>query len=283
MKNTLTAPLLATAGAAALLSASPAAASAWTHAAGEGQVILTGVTSHSDKGFNADGEIIQIPDYDKEELYLLAEYGITDDLTLIVNPSLRHVGIEDDPDDTSGFGYTELGARYRLAAGEGWVLSAQGSARIPGEKRRDSLAQVGSTDAEYDLRLLGGTGFKVGGMDAFVDVQAGYRLRDGDPPNEFRLDTTIGIRPAEKVQLFAQLFNTFSDGSGEGVFSSYRYHNAYLSAVYDLDEHWSLQLAGLATLGGENALRERGLMAGVWYRFGASVRRSGPPPAFSAQ
>ena len=270
------------AAAATLLGTSPAAASAWTHAEGEGQVILTGVYSHSDKGFNADGEIIQIPDYDKEELYLLLEYGVTDELTVIVNPSLRHVGIDGDPDDTSGLGYTELGARYRLAAGDSWVLSAQGSARIPGEKRRDSLAQVGSTDAEYDLRLLGGTGFPVGGMDAFVDVQAGYRLRDGDPPNEFRLDTTVGIRPAEKVQLFAQLFNTFSDGAGEGVFPSYRYHNAYLSAVYDVDEHWSLQLAGLATLGGENALRERGLMAGVWYRFGASVRRSGPPPAFVA-
>jgi opacity protein-like surface antigen len=268
---------------ATLLGAAPASASAWTHAKGEGQAIVTAVYSHSDQRFDAQGDLVDIADYEKEELYLLLEYGVTDDLTVIASPSYRHVGIEGDPQDTSGLGYTELGARYKFAEGQSWVMSVQGTARIPGERRRDVLAQVGSTDAEYDLRLLGGSSFKVGEIDGFVDLQGGYRWRDGDPPDEFRLDTTIGIRPAPRVQVFAQLFNTFSNGAGEGIFPSYRYHNAYLSAVYDLDAHWSVQLAGLATLSGENALRERGVTVGLWYRLGANARQFGPPPVSPAQ
>lgn len=252
---------------ASALSASPAAASAWTQEKGEGQVILTGLYSNSTRGYDANGNSFDIADYKKAEAYLLVEYGLTDDLTLMVNPSFRHVGIEGAGDDTTGLGYTELGARYRVAQSGNWVASVQGSVRIPGEKRTDSLAQVGSTDAEYDFRALAGTSFKAGGMDGFLDLQGGYRLRDGDPPNEFHADISVGIRPAPRFQVIGQLFNTWSDGAGDGPFASYRYHNAYLTGVYDLDDRWSVQAGVMGTIGGENALRERGLILGLWRRF----------------
>lgn len=258
---------IALAALAALILPGTALASAWTQEAGKGQVIVTGVYSNSTKGYDGNGDTIDISDYEKLEAYALIEYGVTDDLTLMVNPSFRHVGIEGPGADTSGLGYTELGARYRVAHGDGWVASVQGTARIPGKKRTDSLAKVGSTDAEYDFRALVGKGFKLGQTDAFVDLQGGYRLRAGDPPNEYHADVTLGVRPAKKLQVIGQLFNTFSDGAGQGVFNSYRYHNAYLSAVYDIDDHLSFQIGGLATLGGKNALRERGVITGLWYRF----------------
>lgn len=254
-------------GALALLAAAPAGASSWTQKKGETAIYLTGIYSNSDRGFDADGRTVDIDDYEKIEAYLLVEYGITDDLTVLATPSYRHVGIAGRDDDTTGLGYTEVGARYRVAHGDRWVASLQGSARIPGERRRDSLAQVGSTDAEYDFRGLVGGSFRVGGMDGFVDVQGGYRLRDGDPPNEWRADISLGIRPAAKLQVIGQVFNTVSDGRGRGVFPSYRYHNANLSLVHDVSERVSFQLGALATLGGRNALRERGLTAGMWFRF----------------
>lgn len=258
---------IALAALTALILPKAAFASAWTQEAGKGQVIVTGVYSNSSKGYDGDGDVVDISDYEKLEAYALIEYGLTDDLTLMVNPSFRRVAIEGPGADTSGLGYTELGARYRVAHGDDWVASLQGTARIPGKKRTDSLAQVGSTDAEYDIRALVGKSFKLGGMDGFADVQGGYRLRDGDPPNEYHADISVGIRPAKKLQIIGQLFNTFSDGAGQGVFGSYRYHNAYLSAVYEIDPKLSLQFGGLATLGGKNALRERGLIGGLWYRF----------------
>lgn len=254
--------------AAVLTALSPAAAhaSAWTQPQGQGQIIVTGVYSNSDKGFDTDGDSVDIDDYTKIEAYALIEYGVTDDLTVMATPSFSHVEV-DSGDETTGLGYTEIGARYRLAHGGSGVLSVQGSFRIPGKKRRDSIAQIGATDSEIDLRALAGTGFKLGSREGFLDVQGGYRIRNGGPPNEFRLDATIGLRPAEKLLVLAQSFNVRSDGDGRGIFTRYRYSNLYLSAVYDVDPKWSIQFGGLATVSGRNALRERGLLAGLWRKF----------------
>lgn len=242
-------------------------ASAWTQPQGAGQVIVTGVYSHSARGFDAKGDTVDIDDYTKAEAYVLAEYGVTDDLTVIVAPSFSHVAVDGANAETNGPGYTELGARFRLAQGASTVLAVQGSVRLPGRKRRDSVAQVGATDSEIDLRALAGKSFHIGASEAFVDVQGGYRIRNGEPPNEFRLDATLGVRPAKKLLLLAQAFTTVSDGNGRGIFAKYRYVNAYASAVYDVAPHWSLQLGALATVSGRNALRERGVLAGVWYKF----------------
>jgi len=250
-----------------LLSATPALAGAWPQEEGTGQIIVTAVYSNSTKGFDADGKTVNIDDYQKAEVYALVEYGITGDVTVIFNPSFRDVSIEGPGAEASGLGYTEIGARYRLAEGNGWVPSLQGTLRIPGQEIDTNLAQIGATDTEYDMRALVGYGFKIGEADAFVDLQGAYRLRDGDPPNEFRADLTFGLRPTQKMQVLAQLFNTFSDGSGQGVFSEYRFHNAQFSVVYDVNESFSVQVGGLATLGGENALRERGIVAAAWFRF----------------
>ena len=242
-------------------------ASAWPQPQGAGQVIVTGVYSHSAKGFDAKGDTIDIDDYTKAEVYLLAEYGVTDDLTVIATPSFSHVAVDGANAETNGPGYTELAARYRVAHGDNTVFSLQGSVRLPGRKRRDSVAQVGATDSEIDLRALAGKSFRIGASEAFVDVQGGYRIRNGEPPNEFRLDATLGVRPAKKLLLMAQAFTTVSDGNGRGIFAKYRYVNAYASATYDIAPRWSLQFGALATVSGRNALRERGVLAGVWFKF----------------
>lgn len=232
----------------------------------QGQVIATFYYSNSDKGWDRNGRSIDIADYQKVELYLLAEYRATDELTLIATPSFRNVSVEDG-DDTRGLGYTELGARYDLAAGEGWTVAAQGTVRIPGSTRQDNLAQVGNTNMEYDARLRGTYGFAVGLDSAFIDVQTSYRFRAGDPPNEFHGDVTVGYRPVSDLLLMAQSFNTISDGRGAGIFDRYRYHNVQLSAVKDVGNGVSIQAGWLGTVAGENALRERGFFGGLWVRF----------------
>jgi hypothetical protein len=257
---------LASAFALVPLGAGTAQAAAWTQPAGGGQVIVTGIHSHSDKGFDDRGRTIEIDDYDKDEAYALVEYGITDALTVLAIPSLSRVEV-DGAGDKTGLGQSEIGARYRLAATGAAVFSLQGSLRIPGRKRRDRVAQIGATDTEVDLRALAGWNFKLGRHDGFADVQGAYRMRNGGPPNEFRLDATLGLRPAKRLLVMAQYFHVRSDGAGTAGFGKHRYSNLYLSGVYDLGARWSLQLGHIATLSGRNALRERGLAAAIWHRF----------------
>lgn len=246
-------------------SATAAHASAWPQPAGQGQVAVTAIYSHSDDGFDSRGDSIDIDDYTKAEVYALIEYGVTDDLTLMATPSFSHVEI-DGRGDSTGAGYTEVGARYRIT-GDRTPFSLQGTVRIPGKKRSDNQAQVGATDAEFDLRGLVGSSFKLGSTEGFVDFQAGYRFRNGGPPNEFRLDATVGVRPAEKLLLMAQSFNVISDGRGTGVFGKHAYSNIYVSAAYDITPRLALQIGGIATVAGRNALKERGFLAGTWLRF----------------
>lgn len=259
----LTKLALASGAAAALSGATPARAQAFTQEKGHGRVITSLLWSDSHKGFDDDGHTIDIADYKKTEVYFLAEYGLTDDLTLLLTPSLRDVSVEGGS-DSKGFGYTDVGARYRVANTGNFVFSVQGLARFPGKKRRDLLAQVGVTDMEYDVRGQAGYTF---GQGSFAIVEGGYRFRAGDPPNAFNLDATLGLRVAPKLLLLASSYNTISDSRGRGVFAPYRYHNVYLSGAYDVSRHVTLQLGASGTVAGRNALRERGLLAGVWYRF----------------
>ncbi|RZM33396.1 MAG: hypothetical protein EOP67_22600 [Sphingomonas sp.] len=238
-------------------------AQAFTQAKGHGRVITSLLWSNSDKGFNDDGHVIDIADYRKTEVYALGEYGVTDDFTVLLTPSFRDVSVKNGS-NSSGLGYTDVGARYAVARGSNFVLSAQGLVRFAGQKRRDVQAQVGATDTEYDLRGQAGYTF---GQGSFAIVEGGYRLRAGAPPNAFNIDATLGIRAAPRLLLLASSYNAISDGRGRGVFAPYRYHNVYLSGAYDVSDHVTVQLGVSGTVAGRNALRERGLLGGLWYRF----------------
>lgn len=247
----------------ALNDAGPAAAQAFTQPQGHGRVIVSTLGSGSDRAFDDAGNAADISHYDQLQVYVLGEYGVTHDLTLLLTPSYRSVSVRGQP-DSDGLGYTDVGARYRIAHDSRFVVSVQGLVRIPGQTRRDVLAQIGQIDAEYDLRAQGAFTF---GGGSFVIAEGAYRLRAGDPPDDVHLDATLGIRAAPRLLLLANSYNTISNGSGRGVFRRYRYHNAYASAAYDVSRSLTLQFGGYGTLAGRNALRERGLFGGVWFRF----------------
>lgn len=253
--------------AGALLAPTSATAQAFLQDAGHGRVITSAIYSHSDKGFDDNGNARDIADYDQFQVYFLGELGVTKDVTLLVTPSYRYVNVKNG-NDSSGPGYTDVGARVGLVNHASFVLSAQGLIRIPGDKRRDNQAQVGSTDAEYDLRLQGAKTFDIGRLPSFVILEGAYRLRDGQPPNELHLDMTLGARPTDRLLLLLSNYNTVSDGEGIGIFANrYHYNSVYASGAYDVSKNVSLQLGIQGTVAGRNALRERGLFGGVWFRF----------------
>lgn len=253
---------------ASLAIPSGAAAQGFVMEQGEGRVIATGLYSVSDKQFDNDGDVIDINDYRQAQIYLNGEYGLTDDLTLLVTPSFRDISIDNEPErDETGFQFLDLGARYRVAHIGNTHFSVQAKIRIPTDTFRDELAQVSINGTTYDFRGQVAHSFEIGGNQAFVIGDAGYTFREDDPPNEFRADFAFGYRPTPRTLLLANLYNTFSDGQGSNGFTDYRYHNLFLSGVYDVSESWSLQVGGLMTLDGESALRERGLLLGAWLRF----------------
>jgi hypothetical protein len=247
---------------------STAFAGAWTLDAGEGAAIVTATPSSADKAFDGRGDLQSTSRYSKGELQALLEYGVADRFTLMLTPQLQHVSISGpfEPQRT-GLGYTDIGGRMRLGNGDSWVLSAQTTFRVPGTFDKSNLAAIGYTDPEVDVRGLFGYSFKAGAWPAFVDVQVAQRFRIGGPPDEFRADLTLGLRPQDRWLLLMQSFNVISEGKGSWEYPSYAYHKFQLSAVYSLTKRLSLQLGGYTTYWGRNALQENGVVLGAWYRF----------------
>jgi hypothetical protein len=231
-------------------------------------MIATSTFTRSTRAFDEDGDTVSTPRYDKLEVNALFEYGVTDWLTAMIQPQLLWTDIA-PPTDAHTFGpdYTDLGARVRLWWDPDEVFSVQVLGRIPGRHNDSNPAEVGNTTPELDLRALYGHTFVWDGRSAFVNAELAYRIRFDDPPNEVRFDLTLGVRQSPDLLLLAQSFNTFDDGSATGVFSDGRKHKVQLSAVWRLDEVWSFQLGGLATVAGVNTLQERGVVAAIWRQF----------------
>jgi len=257
-------------GLSLLVAPTAAFAGAWTLDAGTGQAALTGTLSQATSIFDWKGNVVSAPRYTKFELQGLLEYGATDKLTVMFLPGFQHVDI-DIPGSPSrtGLGYTEFGARYQLLSGPSWVFSGQATMRVPGTTDAGNPAAIGYTDVETDIRALFGYSFSLGGMPAFINLEAAQRFRYGDPPDEFRFDATFGVRPAPNWLLLVQTFSVVSEGAGTGpIFStSYDYHKLQFSVVYDLTPRWAIQFGGFTTFVGHNALQENGMLLGTWYKF----------------
>jgi hypothetical protein len=251
--------------AAAGLVAGSAQAAAWTQPKGGREVIVSLHRQDSTHGFDLDGEAVDIVDYRKTELQGFAEYGLSDRLTVRVQGSVRRLRTRNARDAEPG--HFELAARYRILSGDTWVLSSESAVRLPGGDGDPGAAQRGSPDAEYDSRFLLGKSGTVAGKTVFLDLQAGVRRRDGDPPDERRLEATAGGRPTRRLMLMAQVFDVASVGAGQGAYQAYSYRNVQLTAVYDLPAGWSVQAGAVGTASGRNALRERGGVVAVWRRF----------------
>jgi len=245
-------------------------AGAWTLRGGEGQSILQSTAVHSGAEFGPSSHLYDSRPYDKVEVTLLFEYGATDWLTLIAAPQVLSISLG-DPDAATyvGPGYVDAGARVRLWQQDGAVVSAQVVGRLPGTGNSDSAAAVGYGDPELDLRLLAGFSFTLWGRPAYVDAQIAQRLRFGDPPDELRLDLTLGVRLAERWQALAQSFNVISEGAGEGPYFgvSYEYYKLQFGAAYDWSAAMTLQAAVVSTWLARNAPQENGLVLSALYRF----------------
>jgi hypothetical protein len=247
---------------------STAWAGAWTLPQGTGQWLATLDASTATQSFTGGG-LASTPRYDKVELQLLVEYGLTDRLTAIVSPELQRIDIAAPTSaERTGLGYTEFGARYAFVQDKDWVFSGQATLRIPGTTDISNPAAVGYTEVESDIRALLGHTFKLGDSPAFFDLEAAERVRTEGAPSEFHFDATLGVQALPRWLFLAQSFNVFSEGAGGPIYGgSYEYYKLQLSAVYALTPVWSLQGGGYTTYAGRNALQENGLIFGVWHRF----------------
>ncbi|WP_020185142.1 hypothetical protein [Methylopila sp. 73B] len=254
-----------------MLAATPdvAGAGAFTLEKSETKVFATAYVTSGDHYFDGRGRLKARDRLKKQDLQLYIEHGLADGLTVFGAGALERITVSgDERSQRSGLGRTELGVRVRLAEPGAWIVSAQGGVVIAGAKRSEGPAAVGETDDQVDLRLLVARSFDAFARPAFLDVQAGYRTRSGDPADEVRVDATLGVRPAARWLLLAQSFNVFGQGRWGGPYAlKQRTHKVQAAALLDLTSTMTIYAAVFATPAARDALDERGAQLGIGYRF----------------
>ncbi len=245
-------------------------ASAWNAPQGQGLLAVDYTFDGGAHYFNGQGKLSPAAAYRKQELYGYLEYGVTDWLMAIVKPDLAAITAT-APDGSahhySGLGTSEVAAQLRVLAYGPAVLAVAGGFRLPGTTAQNNYALIGNTSRDADLRALGGVALPFGPFPMFVDLEAGYRFRSGGAPAEWHGDLTLGARPLPRFLILLQSFNTIPEGAGTPWFPASRYSKLGLSFVYDLSAAWSVEIGAFETVGGTDALRERGITTGLWRRF----------------
>jgi hypothetical protein len=252
-----------------LAPAGPAVASAFLMPAGSGEVLTTALFSGTTRAFDAHGHLVPVPSYDKFELSSYIDYGLTDWLTVIAQPSLdyAHAG-GPEPSSFTGLGKGDFGAAVRLYRSDSVAIAFQAVAETPSVAARSYVAPafIGDHSWDGDFRLLLGNGFSIAGLPAYTDIEAGYRVRGGGWANELRLDLTLGVRPVPQLLVMLQSFAAYATTAGP-LWPRDAWWKLQGSVVYDISAAWSLQLGLFGTVAGLNAGREFGPLAGLWYRF----------------
>ena len=245
-----------------------ALAGAWMQEPGHGLVIFAGAASESTRGFSTAGRPAPASKLTKAEATAYVEAGVADGWTAFGQTTVQDKRLESPRASYRGFDYTEIGIRRRAWSDGPFVVSLQGSVRLPGatEGARNP-ATAGNTGPEIDTRLVGGASFTLAGYDGFAEASAGFRTRGGAPPNETRIDLAVGVRARPSVLVLFQSFNKISDGPGRSGFLAYREHKLQSSIVWDVTPAWSLQVGALTTVAGRNTPQEVGGLVAVWRRF----------------
>ena len=246
-----------------------ARSAAWTQP--EGQWFVDGSLSGSQAANSqVPGTTAALPDYRKMVGEVLAEYGFTGGITLVLDPSVRWTQVGNGRgagNRYEGLDYVGIGSRMRLWSDDGNVISTQVTLRVPGGWSEKSPAQDGNTDPQGEIRLLYGHGFSVAGMHSFLDAELANRFRTQGFPNELHGDVTMGFTPLPNLQLIGQVFNVMSEPRSSAPGQSYWYGKGEISAVYEFSPGWSIQLGWTTTYAASHALRDSGPSISLWHRY----------------
>jgi hypothetical protein len=260
-------PLVPLVAVASLLASAPSHAGAWTLPEGQTQIITNITYSGASHSFTDSGAPTAATTFEKLWSSICAQYGLTDDLTLVVQPEYARaataVGL--GPAMHASDFAIGAGARYRLLDSFG-VLSVQATIRSAGVFNM-SVSADHTTGREAELRLLYGTNFSLFGHSGFADAEAGERFITGARPNETPIDLTLGIHITQHNVLMLQSFNIIAGGGAKPPYTYYRAHKLALSTVSGPWHGLSLQTGAFISPMGQNSLVETGVFAAIWAQF----------------
>ncbi len=242
-----------------------AAAAAWPQDLGKTQLIVSYEPTTADKQFNASGKaMVPLGTWRQNNVSVYADHGLTERLSLTTKINFQDYKTVSTR--FSGLGSVEVGARWAVHKGDDYVLALGASVEGLGKGRRSDFdAPATKAGTDYDVRGYFGKSFKVGGTDAFVNIEAARHLRQYDA-DQWRVDTTLGLKPSAKWMVLAQSFVGQTD---KVAGSQAKWNNVEISAVRSFGPHQdtSLQLGWRRTVSGRDVPQADAVVLSLWKSF----------------
>lgn len=219
---------------------------AWTQNKGEGQLIvnLSGYKSSSD--YNDEFKIQKSDTkFTKFELNPFFEYGLADNLTVGLNPTIqnwhfdkssatdtvydfRQCGVSSSVDSSTVDAIyidSEIFARAKFFTTENMVLSLQPLIKMPCILYSNGFFTIAENTMDFEIRALAGYGFKwspdvdlgflkrpFAGQNHFINFETAYRKRHPQFADQIKIDASVGLRANKDLLFMTQLFSTLSAG-----------------------------------------------------------------------
>jgi hypothetical protein len=198
------------------LPALPAAARAggWVQELGKLYAKITYGASSSNTVYRFDGETkypTDNPPYTvrnyplaERSIFLYAEYGLTDRLTLIGSTALKRVIVTSPVERKVAEGWGDIGiaAKYHLAQFDQQVISATLGVTTPTGYTRDLTPPLGS--GNLNIELAGNYGISLYPLPAYATGSLGYRLRPSIFPSKLR-DPATSFDPDYADEVFSEI------------------------------------------------------------------------------
>jgi len=229
-----------------------------------GQVIAELAFTEASVAYDAYGRGSAIPAWRKFELSTYAEYGLTESITLIGDPSWFTFRARPPGVSRTRLGVTEAGARVKILESGDNTFSAQATMRYAPAGRGAAEFSDMRERAQIDARLLFGRKMEVLGLGGYVDFQIGFRTRAAFG-HQIRLDATYAVRPFERTTLMLQTFTAINPGRIGDRFMLSQKMKA--SMVYDITQALAVQIGALIAMRGVNSAAERGIVSALWWKF----------------
>lgn len=177
----------------------PLLAGAWTQKHGDGFAKLTFSSLTSESGSQRSFRGLDYRNFSDQSLTLYGEYGVTDQLTLLVSlPFWRSIAAEKTVHgethtvSRSSLSDADLGARLRLWQNSQWVLSAALLAGLPVADDADDEGLVFG-DGELNQAVFVSLGYSAYPLPLYASMETGYNLRRGGYSDDFLLNTELGF------------------------------------------------------------------------------------------
>lgn len=260
------------------------AQSPWTKKKGEAYVQLTFSTIPNYSDIFSDNTYITSREITDNTIQLYGEYGISDDLTLLVNIPLKSIrtggAIENstlplsiDKTSKTSFGNIQIGVKHKICEGK-FIFSGQLSI----EANTSSFDASSGISTGYDAWTFTPTiSLGKGYSNYYFQAFTGVDFRTNSYSSNFKLGGEFGLTSIKKTTLIAYLdiVKSFKDGNvilptssiETALYINNQEYSAFgLKGLYEFTNNYGISLGVGGAVSATNVAKQLALSVGFFYK-----------------